>query len=193
LNFKKKKKSLTSCDFLFIADLAPPLSTLSSEPFFAPPSDSSLGWHAVTPHRGLASFLSFSFCASSSPFSLVQFYEDIHCRSIPSLVSCVWRPFGWRLRSSSAYPGSFGIRVTSGDLISAVIWLAPNSILRVRRTFTHRTRLLQRGRATEGNRLRLFDADRGRREAEICVPSRHPQGGSVHVALRAYFRASNSR
>ena len=112
-----------------------------------------------------------------SLFLLVQFHEDIHCCSISSLVSCVWRPFGWRLRSSSVHPGSFGIRVTSGDLISAVIWLAPNSILRVRRTFTHRTRLLQRGRATEGNRLRLFDADRGRREAEICVPSRHPTRG----------------
>ena len=32
------------------------------------------------------------------------------------------------------YPGPFGIRVTFGDLVSAVIWLAPNSSLRVRRT-----------------------------------------------------------
>ena len=102
--------------------------------------------------------------------------RDLHLLAVSVDFESPSRP-PLRLRSSSAYPGSFGIRVTSGDLISAVIWLAPTSILRVRRTFTHRTRLLQRGRATEGNRLRLFDADRGRREAEICVPSRHPTRG----------------
>jgi hypothetical protein len=38
------------------------------------------------------------------------------------------RPPLW-LRSSSFYLDSFGIRVTSGDLISAVILLKPNFIL----------------------------------------------------------------
>jgi hypothetical protein len=53
---------------------------------------------------------------------------------------------------------------------------------------THRNCVRTRRRETGE-----FDADRGRREAEICVPYGTRQGGSIHVAPRTRVRARASR
>jgi hypothetical protein len=38
--------------------------------------------------------------------------------------------------------------------------------------------------------LKLFDADRGRREAEICVPSRHPTRGPPPRGIARIFASA---
>jgi hypothetical protein len=93
---------------------------------FAPIMDSSLGLCDRDALRGLAPFLRFS--SRASPLSpLVGSATTDKLLLTFSLCLACGGP--WDGGSNPCkHPGSFEIRVTFSDRVSAVIWLTPNSI-----------------------------------------------------------------